>query len=300
MREFPSVNDGVRTVVSVKSQAQGSDQEQDGLMKKLLARRERLEKSLRTTRQQVDESRRAAEYTRNGNLLMANLHLMSKGPDAIEVEDILGDGGKVRIALSASLTPAENAERYFTRARKARGSGEEAATRVKEIERDLASLEAFIARFAGCVDDEERERFRKEHGDDLAAMNITEKPAVQERVPYRIFAVPGGYEVWVGKSSSDNDELTFHYAKQQDLWFHVRGASGSHAILRVPGKDQVVPKEAILAAARIAAYYSKMKNANTVPVAYCERKYVRKPKGAKPGTVTLEREKVVFVDPSLP
>jgi predicted ribosome quality control (RQC) complex YloA/Tae2 family protein len=62
----------------------------------------------------------------------------------------------------------------------------------------------------------------------------------------------------------------------------------------------VVPKEAILAAARIAAYYSKMKNANTVPVAYCERKYVRKPKGAKPGTVTLEREKVVFVDPSLP
>jgi predicted ribosome quality control (RQC) complex YloA/Tae2 family protein len=53
-------------------------------------------------------------------------------------------------------------------------------------------------------------------------------------------------------------------------------------------------------AAAIAAYYSKMKNAKVVPVAMTERKYVRKPRGATPGTVVLDREKVLFVEPALP
>ena len=60
------------------------------------------------------------------------------------------------------------------------------------------------------------------------------------------------------------------------------------------------PKEAIRQAAAIAAYYSKMRKAGNVPVAYCERKHVRKPKGANQGAVTMERETVVFVKPGLP
>jgi predicted ribosome quality control (RQC) complex YloA/Tae2 family protein len=31
-----------------------------------------------------------------------------------------------------------------------------------------------------------------------------------------------------------------------------------------------------------------------------ERRYVRKPKGSEPGSVTLERERVIFVKPQLP
>jgi predicted ribosome quality control (RQC) complex YloA/Tae2 family protein len=59
-------------------------------------------------------------------------------------------------------------------------------------------------------------------------------------------------------------------------------------------------KKAKEQAASIAAYYSKMKNAKMVPVAMTEKKYVRKPKGAAPGSVMIEREKVVFVEPMLP
>ena len=106
--------------------------------------------------------------------------------------------------------------------------------------------------------------------------------------------------VWVGKNSASNDLLTMKYALPNDLWFHVRGAGGSHVVLRVgTGKTQP-SRQAILQTAGIAAYYSKMKNAHTVPVAYCARKYVRKPKGADAGTVTMQREKVIFVEPALP
>ena len=106
--------------------------------------------------------------------------------------------------------------------------------------------------------------------------------------------------MWVGKSSANNDLLTTKYAKPNDLWFHARGASGSHTVLKISGRSEPPPKEAIRQAAGIAAYYSKMRNAANVPVAYCERKYVRKPKHVPEGTVHLEREEIIFVQPRLP
>ena len=130
-------------------------------------------------------------------------------------------------------------------------------------------------------------------------MNITQGGKEEQLPPFRIFKVRGDLEVWVGKNSANNDLLTMKYAKPHDLWFHARGASGSHTVLKVK-KNEIVPKEAIRQEAAIAAYYSKMRNSNSVPVAYCARKYVRKPRGAAAGAVVLEREELVFVQPGLP
>jgi predicted ribosome quality control (RQC) complex YloA/Tae2 family protein len=94
--------------------------------------------------------------------------------------------------------------------------------------------------------------------------------------------------------------LTTKYASPNDLWFHVRGASGSHTVLKVSNKKEVTGKEIINKAASIAAYYSKARNASSVPVAYCQKKYVKKKKGFKEGSVVMEREKVIFVKPGLP
>jgi predicted ribosome quality control (RQC) complex YloA/Tae2 family protein len=106
--------------------------------------------------------------------------------------------------------------------------------------------------------------------------------------------------VWAGKSSENNDLLTLRHAKPNDLWFHARGAGGSHVVLRVGTGSGEPGKRARHQAASIAAYYSKMRSAGTVPVAMTRRKFVRKPRGAPPGTVALEREEVLFVPPQLP
>jgi len=104
----------------------------------------------------------------------------------------------------------------------------------------------------------------------------------------------------VGKSSANNDVLTLKYGKPNDLWFHARGSSGSHVLLKMNTGRGEPSKKAKTQAAAIAAYYSKMKNAKMVPVAMTQKKYVRKPKGSSPGTVTLEREQVIFAEPALP
>lgn len=118
---------------------------------------------------------------------------------------------------------------------------------------------------------------------------------------FRIFPLGEGFEVWVGKHSEANDLLSFKYTKQTDLWFHVRGTSGSHTILKLPAEfDGVIPKDYIKSAAEICAFYSKAKNANSVPVAYTEGKNVSKYKGAKSGSVVIKCEKVVKVQPKIP
>ena len=110
----------------------------------------------------------------------------------------------------------------------------------------------------------------------------------------------GGFQVWAGKSGENNDLLSTRYTKHNDLWFHARAVGGSHVVLKMGTGKGEVSKHAMEQAAAIAAYYSKMKGGKLVPVSMCEGKYVRKPRGAPPGTVRIEREKTLFVEPRLP
>jgi len=113
------------------------------------------------------------------------------------------------------------------------------------------------------------------------------------------YQLPDGYEVLAGKSNVDNDLLSLKVAKAKDLWFHLHGQPGSHVILRHPEGAQ--PDNAtIKTAAAIAAWHSKARNAGKVPVSYTEAQNVSKPRGAKPGTVSIKHEKTVKVRPAIP
>jgi predicted ribosome quality control (RQC) complex YloA/Tae2 family protein len=114
-----------------------------------------------------------------------------------------------------------------------------------------------------------------------------------------IYDLPDGFEALAGKTDADNDILSIKFAGPGDLWFHVRGLPGSHVILCHP-EGQKPDSNTIKQAAAIAAWHSKARNAGTVPVCYTEAKHVGKPRGAKPGSVTIKREKIVKVRPALP
>lgn len=113
------------------------------------------------------------------------------------------------------------------------------------------------------------------------------------------YELPCGFEALAGKTDADNDLLSLKVAKANDLWFHVRGQPGSHVVLRHPDGEK--PDNTLIKqTAAIAAWHSKARNAGTVPVCYTEAKHVGKPRGAKPGSVTIKREKIVKVRPALP
>jgi predicted ribosome quality control (RQC) complex YloA/Tae2 family protein len=125
------------------------------------------------------------------------------------------------------------------------------------------------------------------------------KARSEPRLPYREFVL-GKERLWVGRSSRDNDELTLRFAKPQDIFFHVHGSPGSHVILKRDSKDQAIDKDVLTQAAQVAAYFSKAKHAGLVPVVYAEARFVRKPRKAPAGTVSVEREKTIMVRPIPP
>jgi len=118
-------------------------------------------------------------------------------------------------------------------------------------------------------------------------------------VPWR-FRSRDGWDVLIGRSSEGNDHLTLHIARPEDYWFHAHGCPGSHVVLR-RGKGANEPSKATLEeVASWAAFHSKARTAGKVPVIYTQKKYVRKPRGTKAGTVYVEREKMLMVRPVEP
>jgi predicted ribosome quality control (RQC) complex YloA/Tae2 family protein len=118
-----------------------------------------------------------------------------------------------------------------------------------------------------------------------------------QQVCLRIYTLPGGWQVFVGRTDVDNDALTFRVARPDAWWFHVRGMPGSHVILQgPPGADP--DRETLQRAAAIAAYHSKARTAGVVAVSGTRVRDVRKPRGAKAGTVQIRHEKVFKVRPA--
>ena len=116
----------------------------------------------------------------------------------------------------------------------------------------------------------------------------------------RRFEIADGWIVLVGRSNQENDTLTHKLARPQDLWFHARGVAGSHVVLQRAGRKDNPSRNALEAAAAIAAYYSKARTSSLAPVIYTEKRYVRKPRKAPPGLAVCLREKVLMVPPGLP
>jgi predicted ribosome quality control (RQC) complex YloA/Tae2 family protein len=107
-----------------------------------------------------------------------------------------------------------------------------------------------------------------------------------------------GYEVLVGRTARDNDELTFRVARPRDVWLHAAGHAGSHVVIRAPDDGSDVPRSVIERAAQWAAWHSKARNARgKVEVHHCRAADIRKPRGAPVGTVELRRYETVKVYP---
>jgi predicted ribosome quality control (RQC) complex YloA/Tae2 family protein len=110
------------------------------------------------------------------------------------------------------------------------------------------------------------------------------------------YLLPGEWEVLAGRTDAANDYLSLKLARPTDLWFHIRGMPGSHVVLRIPAETKPDRATQELAAS-IAAYHSKARSAGTVAVSVTEARHVSKPRGAKPGTVSIRKEEILKVRP---
>lgn len=265
------------------------------LTKALADNRQRVERML----EDLSQESRADRYEHWGHLLMASVASVPPHADEVTLPDLFGDNEPVTIPLDPARSAIENAERYYDKARRTRGAREQAEARIFDFEQKAEKAEALLTRLHSIEHYSDLQAFKKSEAKDLARF-VSAQASDQERLPFRRFDLGKGYEVWVGKNAKQNDALTFRHAQKYDLWMHARGVAGSHAVLRLPNRNAQPDKSIIERAAAIAAHYSKAQGSSLVPVIVVPRKFVRKPKGAAPGAVAVERETVVMTEPQLP
>jgi predicted ribosome quality control (RQC) complex YloA/Tae2 family protein len=233
----------------------------------------------------------AAEPLRaRGDLLLANLHRVQHGASRVTVYD--HEGRRIKIPMDPSLRPHENANRWFEEARRLDRIAERIPGLIERAEAEVKRWEEGIA--------------QAEKGEPPAWMEAALRRAEQreakspaqarERKPYRVYRTSGGLEVRVGRTREDNDRLTFRHASLGDVWLHARSVPGSHVVLRW-SDEGAPPARDLEEAATLAAWHSKARSSGTVAVDWTRRRYVRKPRGAPPGRVSILQAKTVFVAP---
>jgi predicted ribosome quality control (RQC) complex YloA/Tae2 family protein len=238
-----------------------------------------------------------------GDLLLANLHRVKRGADSVEVEDYYQSPPvTVSVELDSKATPQENAERYFKLYRKAKRSGDHHARRLQDTREEQEWLDqvALSLEEAASGDDLYQVQLELETAGILKQTKGQLGHRQQVKPEDQLYKTlsPGGWQLYWGKNSRTNDYVSRTMTSAQDLWFHAKGMPGSHLVLKCGDSADKVSEEDLHYAAAFAAGYSKGKEDGKVEVIVAQGRDVKKPKGARPGLVTVDSYHTVMVAPA--
>ena len=270
------------------------NQKSASMVRLLKGQMERCEKKLVLQEEELASAARMEEYRQMGDLINANLWQLHKGMANVELDNFYDPNfGKLLIPLDIRLTPTQNAQRYFKKYQKARSAREVAAAQKEKTLAELDYLEGALLDVGKCVGESELEEIRAELARTGYMKRITnrrQQRALPQSQPYR-YRSSDGIEIHVGKNASQNDRLTTG-AKPNETWLHAKNMPGSHVIIRCEGE---IPRQTLLEAAILAAWYSKGQRSSGVPIDYTLRRYVKKPGGAAPGMVIYTNQHTLYM-----
>ncbi len=234
-----------------------------------------------------------------GDLLQANLYKIKKGAEYAEVENFYDENnGTLRIKLNPAISPAANAQKFYKDYQKAKNAEIALAKQIKKGSSELEYVESVLDEIDRAENERELAQIREELTEQGYLKKQKSKQRQNAQLPPIEFESNDGFKILVGRNNRQNDKLTLKTAAKNDVWLHTKDIHGSHVIISCNGKQP--SEEAILYAARLAAYHSKARNSSNVPVDYTLVRHVSKPNGAKPGMVIYTDNKTVYVDPVKP
>jgi len=292
IEKFSSLSDGQRQMLSAVKEASAADAFRERTIKSIRSRLKKAQRLVMRLESDIDEAADYEKYIQYADLLKINRSRLERGMESIDVENVFGEGETITIPLDPRLNGPENIERYSRRFRKGR---EGLAILERRKENTLHEIETLTEALKDF--DDNFEEAQKRYPELLPSVSETDTRDAAPRRPYKEYQTSTGVTVWVGRTEADNDRLTLDYAKPYELWFHASQCAGSHVVMKFPHKKFEPSMSEIAEAASLAAYYSKARGAARVPVSYTRKKYVRKPRGAKPGLVTLQRYETIMVEP---
>jgi len=241
-----------------------------------------------------------AEHKRMGDLLLANISNAVRTGNQVKLNDYYAeDAPIIEIEVDENVSLQDAAGDLFSRYAKAKRAIEEVGSRLTQTDVDLTRLEEKLSRLETAIERHDLDALAEfgEEKPKVAAIKRQGKPQDSAAVAgMRRYRSSDGYEVLVGRSARDNDQLTFKVARPNDLWMHAGDYPGSHVIIRNSSKKEI-PQRTVIEAAQLAAKFSQAGKDSKVTIHYTPRKFISKPKGAAPGLVRMSSFKSITVEP---
>lgn len=293
-KPYPTVSQALERYFGARDQQDRINQKSASMVKLLKGQIERCEKKLAQQEEDLSSAARMDEYRIMGEIINANLWQLKKGQTEATLPNFYDEnGGSMTIPLDNQLTPVQNAQRYFKKYQKARTTREIAAEQKEKTLKELDYLEGTLLDVGKCIGESELEEIRQDlmrTGYIRKGVNRRQQKALPKSKPYH-YRSTDGIDIYVGKNAAQNDRLTGD-ARPNETWLHAKDMPGSHVIIRQEGE---IPRQTLLEAAILAAWYSKGQNSSGVPIDYTLRRYVKKPGGAAPGMVIYTNQRTLFM-----
>ena len=266
--------------------------------------KQKLSRKLQKQNEELEETRKHLWYKQIADSLLASPGTYPRGSSQVSIVNA-HTLKEEQVSLNPKLDAKENAELFYKKARRAKRGEEISRKKVEATRQELQTLHDIECRISDAQNEQITDEVYLSLENSLQQCGaLTPEPNKsgkhrQERIPYRHFHTDG-WDIFIGKTDTQNDELTIRFAVPSDIWLHVAGHPGSHVVIRRSKNQQMPSREVIVKAAALAVYFSKAKHTSFADVHYTEARYVHKRRHAPAGEVILDRYKTIRVAPKSP
>ena len=294
---YPSIFPVLETYYAEKNIVTKMRQKTVDLRKIVQNALERNVKKYQLQQKQLKDTEKKEKYRVWGELLNTYGYEVEPGAKSMEALNYYTNE-MIQIPLDETMTPQENAKKYFDKYSKLKRTKEALDTLLQETGDEIKHLESIAASLDIASSEEDLVQIKEEmmeYGYVKRKNTGGKKVKVTSR-PYHYIS-SDGYDIYVGKNNFQNDELSFKFASGNDWWFHAKGQPVSHVIVK--SKNEELPDRTFEEAGKLAAYYSKGRQAPKVEIDYTQKKNLRKPTGGKPGFVVYYTNYSLLIEPDI-
>lgn len=294
-KSFSTAGETLDKFYSERDNSNRLKQRSSDMIKFLSNTSERISRKLALQREELRECDLKDDLKLKGDLINANIWRLEKGQKKAVLENYYDDNKEIEITLDERLSPAQNAQKYYSEYRKSVNAEIKLTELIEKGEKELIYIDSVLDSLMRSTTENEVLLLRQELAEQGYLRLKSGKQKPPKELPPMEFVSSDGFKILVGRNNKQNDKLTLKIAEKTDIWLHTKDIPGSHVIICAEGND--VSDETIIEAAVLAAYHSKGKNSAQVPVDYVEVKFVKKPAGSKPGMVIFTNNRTLYIRP---
>jgi predicted ribosome quality control (RQC) complex YloA/Tae2 family protein len=295
-KEFPTACGLLDYFFSERDRINRTKQRAEDLFKFLISTSDRISRRIAVQKDELLQCADRYKLKICGDLISSNIYRLEKGMNKTFLENFYeNESPMTEIKLDNRLTPAQNAQKYYSEYKKADTAEKKLTELIKSGGEELLYIESVFDSLTRANSEADILELRAELSEQGYLKSGRLKNKLPKAQPPHKFISDDGFTIFVGRNNKQNDRLTTKDAEKTDIWCHTHNITGSHVVICTHGEE--LPDRTIEQACMLAAYHSSARSSAKVPVDYTLIKFVKKPNGSKPGMVIFTNNKTMFVTP---